>query len=203
MNIIPNVFIDSGADKSRMDILSHLLNSRIVLVNGQVTRDQAQIVSASLLYLDSLSSDDIYMYIDSPGGSVYAGLTMYNTMKFLRSDVVTVNTGMAMSMGAFLLSAGAKGKRISLSESTTMFHRVSSGTEGNIQDQEVSLNESKRLDDRLSTLISGFIGKTKESYIEAIRRDLFLDANAALEFGAVDHVCSTRDDLSAALGGGK
>jgi ATP-dependent Clp protease protease subunit len=187
------------------DIYSRLLKDRIIMLNGPVESNMANLIVSQLLYLEAESKDkDIIMYIDSPGGSVTAGFGIYNTMQYIKPNVVTVVTGQAASMGSFLAQAGAKGKRKVLAESRTMIHRVSSGTRGtdgsvHVQDLEFEdsrrhLEESHRLNDRLTELYvkHNSAGKKLEEVKETMRHDTFFGAQEAIEWGLADELLTTR-----------
>ena len=187
------------------DIYSRLLKDRIVMLNGPVEDQMANSVIAQLLFLESEDPDkDILLYINSPGGLVTAGLGIYDTMQFIKSDVSTVVIGQACSMGSFLAQAGAKGKRIVLPESRTMIHRVSSGTRGTsgtvhvqelqFEDAIRSMEESKKINKRLTELYvrHNTAGKTYEEMAETMKFDTFLTAQQAVEWGLADKVVENR-----------
>ncbi len=195
--LIPIVIEKEGSNERSFDIFSRLLRDRIIFINGEVHNYMSDKIIAQLLFLEAEDSEsDICLYIDSPGGSVYAGLSIYNTMKFVKPDIVTVCTGLAASMGAFLLSAGTKGKRIALAESSVMIHEVSSGTVGKLTDQKIDLEESERLNKRLAQIQAANCGITLSKHLKTIRDDTWLPAKEAKEYGLIDHVIKTRKELS-------
>ena len=176
-----------------MDVFSRLMMERILWVAGVVNDAMSTVVQAQLLYLDSIDDGDITMYVDSPGGSVKSGLSMVDTMNFITSDVATMNTGMAASMGSILLGAGTKGKRSSLPNSKVMLHQVSSGAQGHVKDMEISMAETKKYNTKLFGMLSEYTGKTPEQVLIDADRDLWLDADEALEYGIIDEVARKKD----------
>lgn len=186
------------------DLYSRLMKDRIVMLNGPVEDNIANLISSQLLFLESESSEDITMYINSPGGLVTAGLAIYNTMQYIRPNVITVVTGQAASMGSFLAQAGAVGKRYVLPESRTMIHRVSSGTRGTngtVYEQELQFEdarrgfeETQRLNNRLTELYvrHNSKGKTLEEMREIMKHDTFLDAQQAVDMGVADVILTKR-----------
>ena len=161
---------------------------RIIWVAGEVNDHMSTIVQAQLMFLDSLDHNDITMHIDSPGGSVKSRLSMVYVMDYISSDIRTINTGMAASMGSVLLGAGTKGKRGSLRFSRTMLHQSSGGAVGNIQDAEISMKEWKKLNDTLFNLLGGYCEKSPEQVKNDASRDLWLDAEQALSYGIIDEI---------------
>jgi len=203
--LIPMVIERSPNGERAFDIYSRLMRDRVIMLNGPVTDDSANIIVAQLLFLESEDPDrDISLFINSPGGAVTAGLSIYDTMQFIKPDVSTYVIGQACSMGSFLAQAGAKGKRFVLPESRTMIHRVSSGTRGTsgsvhiqeleFEDSRRHLEESKRVNERLTELYvkHNTKGKTYEEMFETMKFDTFLSAQEAVEFGLADKVISTR-----------
>jgi ATP-dependent Clp protease protease subunit len=188
---------------TQMDIFSRLMRDRILWVAGVVNDQMSTIVQAQLMYLDSVEKRDITMHIDSPGGSVKSGLSMVDVMNLIKSDVATINTGMAASMGSVLLSAGTKGKRSSLRFSKVMIHQVSSGAQGNIQDNRINQLESEKYNYMLFKIISKNCGKSFEEVIESARRDKWLNSDEALQFGIIDEIIGldTVDSMSTLLEG--
>ena len=199
--LVPMVIENTGKGERSMDIYSKLLDERIVFMNGEVEENMAQIISAQLLFLDYKDrAKPISLYINSPGGSVHAGLAIYDTMQFIKSPVHTLVMGMAASMGSFIAQAGAKGGRLVLPESTTMIHRVSSGTRGTSgtiyeqdlqwKDMEASRNHSIHLNERLTRLYAkhNSAGKTYEEFLDVMKHDTWLTAQQAVEFGLADRV---------------
>lgn len=203
--LIPTVIEKEAGGERAYDIYSRLLKDRIVMLNGPVEDRMANVIIAQMLFLESEDSDaDINLYINSPGGSVTAGLAIYDTMQFIKPDVKTIVMGQAASMGSFLAQAGAPGKRFVLPESRTMIHRVSSGTRGtggsvHIQEMEMEdnirhLQESKRLNQRLTELYvkHNTAGKTYEEMLETMKFDTFLGATDAVNWGLADQVVDKR-----------
>ena len=205
MSLVPMVVEKTSNGERAYDIYSRLLKDRVVFLNGEVEEYMANIVVAQLLFLESENSDlDIHMYINSPGGSVTAGLAIYDTMQFIKCDVSTGVMGQACSMGRFLAQAGTPGKRIVLPESRTMIHRVSSGTPGTrgsvhvqdlqFEDAKRSFEESKRINERLTELYvkHNTANKTYEELFETMKFDTFLSASEAVEYGLADKVIDKR-----------
>ena len=173
---------------TQMDVFSRLLMDRVIWVAGPVNDQMSTVVQAQLMFLDNISSDDITMHIDSPGGSVKSGLSMVDVMDYVNCDIKTINTGMAASMGSILLGAGTKGKRSSLRHSRTMLHQSSGGFSGNIQDAEIDYKEWQKLNKELFSLLGEYTNKTASKVMKDAERDLWLDANAALKYGIIDEV---------------
>ena len=204
-NLIPMVVEKSSSGERAYDIYSRLLKERIVFLNGPVDDHSANVIVAQMLHLESEdSSKDINLYINSPGGLVTAGLSIYDTMQFIGPDVATYVMGQACSMGSFLAQAGAAGKRFVLPESRTMIHRVSSGTPGTsgsvhvqelqFEDARRSYEESQRINQRLTELYvrHNTAGKTYDEMFEAMKFDTFLSAHEAVEWGLADVVVNKR-----------
>lgn len=189
MTLVPNVIQKTSAGERAFDIFSCLLNDRIIVLSDEVNDTTASLVVAQLLYLDAQDSEkDIYLYINSPGGSVTAGMAIYDTMQYVKSDVATICVGMSASMGAFLLSAGAKGKRMALPNSEIMVHQPSSGTSGQITDMAIHLKRLEKVKLRMNRLLSENTGRSIEEVTAATERDHFLSADEALEFGLIDKI---------------
>ncbi len=187
-SLTPYILEERSLNVTVMDVFSRLMMERIIWVAGEVNDHMSTIVQAQLMFLDSLDHNDITMHIDSPGGSVKSGLSMVDVMDYINSDIRTINTGMAASMGSVLLGAGTKGKRGSLRFSRTMLHQSSGGAVGNIQDAEISMNEWKKLNNVLFNLLGGYCGKTPEQVKNDATRDLWLDADQALSYGIIDEI---------------
>ena len=205
MNFIPHVVEKTSQGERSYDIYSRLLKERIVFLNGEVNDQVSNAICAQLLFLEAEDPDaDINFYINSPGGSVTAGLAMYDTMRYIKPDVSTIVMGQAASMGSFLAQAGAAGKRFVLPESRTMIHRVSSGTRGTsgsvhvqeleFEDAKRHLDESKRLNERLTELYvrHNTAGKTYDELFTKMKFDTFLSAEQAVENGLADKVVEQR-----------
>ena len=193
--LIPMVIEQSGRGERSFDIYSRLLRYRVVFLVGPVTDQSANLVVAQLLFLESENPDkDISLYIDSPGGSVYAGLSIYDTMQFIKPDVSTICLGMAASMGAFLLAAGAKGKRFALPNSRIMIHQPSGGTNGTAADIEIQAKEILELRSRLNTILSEHTGQSIEKIAVDTERDNFMSSAQAVEYGIIDGVFRKRSE---------
>ena len=192
---IPYVIEQTPRGERSYDIYSRLLNDRIVFLGEPVTRDSANLVIAQLLHLESQDPDkDISLYIDSPGGDVYAGLGILDTMNFIKPDVSTICVGMAASMGAVLLAAGAKGKRLALPNSMVMIHQPSSGVQGQQTDIQIVADETKWIRQRINELLSDYTGQSIEKVNADTERDNYLRAQEACDYGLVDRVISSRND---------
>ncbi len=192
---IPYVIEQTPRGERSYDIYSRLLNDRIVFLGEPVTRDSANLVIAQLLHLESQDPDkDISLYIDSPGGDVYAGLGILDTMNFIKPDVSTICVGMAASMGAVLLAAGAKGKRLALPNSMVMIHQPSSGVQGQQTDIQIVADETKWIREHINELLSDYTGQPIEKVNVDTERDNYLRAQEACDYGLVDRVISSRND---------
>ena len=187
-SLTPYILEERQMNVTIMDVFSRLMMERIIWVAGVVDDHMSTIVQAQLMFLDSLDNNDITMHIDSPGGSVKSGLSMVDVMDYIRSDIKTINTGMAASMGSILLGAGTKGKRGSLRFSRTMLHQSSGGFRGNIQDAEIDMIEWKKMNDILFDLLGGYCGKSSETIKKDATRDLWLSSDEALEYGIIDEI---------------
>tara|TARA_Y100000401_G_scaffold24731_1_gene17101 strand:- start:1935 stop:2645 length:711 start_codon:yes stop_codon:yes gene_type:complete len=186
--LTPYILEEREMRVTQMDIFSRLMMDRILWVAGPVNDGMSTVVQAQLLFLDQNNNTDITMYIDSPGGSVKSGLSMIDVMNYVHSEIITVNTGMAASMGSVLLGAGQKGKRFSLKHSKVMLHQVSSGAQGNIQDIRITLAESEKYNDILFGLLGSYCDKTPEQVKEDASRDLWLTADEAVKYGIIEEV---------------
>lgn len=192
---IPYVIEQTPRGERSYDIYSRLLNDRIVFLGEPVTRDSANLVIAQLLHLESQDPEkDISLYIDSPGGDVYAGLGILDTMNFIKPDVSTICVGMAASMGAVLLAAGAKGKRLALPNSMVMIHQPSSGVQGQQTDIQIVADETKWIRQHLNELLADYTGQPIEKVNVDTERDNYLRAQQACDYGLVDRVISSRND---------
>lgn len=188
MTLIPTVVEKTSSGERAFDLYSRLLNDRIIFLSGEITDDVANIVISELLYLDSLENRDISLYINSPGGSVTAGLAIYDTMNFIKSDVSTIVVGMAASMGSFLLAAGAKGKRYALPNSEIMIHEVLGGTEGQATVIKIQADRILKLRDKMNGLLAKLTNKSVARINKDTERDNFMTAKEAREYGLVDKV---------------
>jgi ATP-dependent Clp protease protease subunit len=187
-SLTPYVLEERQMNVTQIDVFSRLMLERIIWVAGGVDDHMSTIVQAQLMFLDSLDSNDITMHIDSPGGSVKSGLSIVDVMDYIKSDIRTINTGMAASMGSVLLGAGTKGKRGSLRFSQTMLHQSSGGAVGNIQDARITFVEWEKVNNILFDLLGGYCGKTAEQVKTDATRDLWLDAEQALSYGIIDEI---------------
>jgi len=187
-SLTPYILEERQMNVTIMDVFSRLMMERIIWVAGEVNDHMSTVVQAQLMFLDSLDNNDITMHIDSPGGSVKSGLSMVDVMDYINSDIRTINTGMAASMGSVLLGAGTKGKRGSLKFSRTMLHQSSGGFRGNIQDAEIDMVEWKKLNDVLFELLGGYCGKSAQVVKKDASRDLWLSSEDALNYGIIDEI---------------
>jgi len=193
LGLVPMVVEQSGRGERAYDIYSRLLKERVVFCVGPVNDQMANLIVAQLLFLESENPDkDISLYINSPGGSVSAGLAIFDTMNFIKPDVSTLCTGMAASMGAFLLAAGAKGKRFSLPESRIMIHQPSGGSQGQQSDIEIQAKEILYLRHRLNKLLAERTGKSAEQVHLDTERDRFMSGEEAVDYGLIDKVLTHR-----------
>jgi ATP-dependent Clp protease protease subunit len=193
LNMVPMVIEQSGRGERAYDIYSRLLKERVIFLVGPVTDQTANLIVAQLLFLESENPDkDISLYINSPGGSVSAGMAIYDTMQFIKPDVSTLCTGLAASMGAFLLAAGAKGKRFSLPNSRIMIHQPLGGAQGQAADIEIQAREILYLRDRLNNILAEKTGRSVEQISKDTDRDNFMSASDAVEYGMIDKVLASR-----------
>ncbi len=196
-NFVPMVIEQSQRGERSYDIFSRLLKERVVFLNGPVTDQMAELIQAQLLFLESEDPHkDIFLYVNSPGGSVSAGLAIYDTMNFVSPDISTLCTGMAASMGAFLLSAGAKGKRYGLPNAEVMIHQPLGGMQGQASDMEIAARHIQRTKARLNKLLSEHTGQTIENIFADTDRDNYKTAEEAKEYGLIDRVLTTRAALT-------
>ena len=197
LGMVPMVVEQSGRGERSYDIYSRLLKERVVFLVGPVNDQSANLVVAQLLFLESENPDkDIHFYINSPGGSVSAGMAIFDTMNFIKPDVSTLCTGMAASMGAFLLAAGAKGKRFSLPNSRVMIHQPLGGTQGQATDIEIHAREILRLRALLNDILAKQSGQPLERIERDTERDYFMTAQEAADYGLVDKVIDKREDAA-------
>ena len=191
--LIPMVVEQSNKGERAYDIYSRLLKERIIFLTGQINDNVASLVTAQLLFLEAEDpKKEIYLYINSPGGLVTAGLGIYDTMQYIKPEISTLCIGQAASMGSFLLAAGAKGKRFSLPNSRIMVHQPSAGFQGQATDIEIHANEVLSLKKRLNEIYSKHTGKTVDEIKSALERDNFMTADAAKSFGLIDEVVEKR-----------
>lgn len=187
-SMTPYILEERELRATQMDIFSRLMMDRLLWVAGSVNDNMSTVVQAQLMFLDSVDNRDITMHIDSPGGSVKSGLSMVDVMEYVKSDIATVNTGMAASMGSVLLGAGTKGKRSSLRHSTTMLHQSSGGFSGNIQDAEIDWKNWQEVNKELFVLLGSYCGKKPERVMKDATRDFWLSADEAKKYGIIDEV---------------
>ena len=189
MALVPYVVEQTSRGERSFDIFSRLLNDRIIFLSEEVNDTTASLIVAQLLYLEAQDPDkDIQFYINSPGGSVTAGMAIYDTMRYIKCDVATICVGMAASMGAFLLSAGTKGKRLALPNAEIMIHQPSAGTQGQITDMAIHMKRLQTIKERMNRIMAENTGRTIEEVTAACERDNFMTADEALAFGLVDRV---------------
>ena len=193
MSLVPYVVEQTSRGERSYDIFSRLLNDRIVMLCEEVNDTSASLVVAQLLYLEAQDPDkDIQFYINSPGGSVSAGLAIYDTMQYIKADVSTICIGMAASMGAFLLSSGTKGKRIALPNAEIMIHQPSGGSQGQATDIQIQAAHILRIKEKLNRILSDNTGKPLETIAADCERDYFMSAEEAQEYGLIDKVIYKR-----------
>jgi ATP-dependent Clp protease protease subunit len=198
MNLVPMVVEQTARGERAYDIYSRLLKERVIFIVGQVEDHMANLVVAQLLFLESENPDkDIALYINSPGGSVSAGLSIYDTMQFIKADVSTMCVGQAASMGAILLAGGTKGKRYALPHSRMMIHQPLAGFQGQASDIDIHAREVLETRDRLNRILSKHTGQTVEKIGRDTERDNFMGGDAAVSYGLIDRVMERRGDASA------
>lgn len=189
MALVPTVVEDTGRGERAYDIYSRLLNDRIIMLSDEVNDTTASLVVAQLLYLEAQDPDkDISLYINSPGGSVTAGMAIYDTMQYIKCDVSTICMGMAASMGAFLLAGGTKGKRFCLPNAEVMIHQPLGGTQGQATDMILAADHIKRTKDRMTHMLCDFTGQDYDTMVKACDRDNWMTAEEALKFGLIDKI---------------
>jgi len=189
MSFVPYVVEQTSRGERSYDIFSRLLNDRIIFLSEEVNDTTASLIVAQMLYLEAQDPDkDIQFYINSPGGSVTAGMAIYDTMQYIKCDVATICVGMAASMGAFLLAAGAKGKRIALPNAEIMIHQPSAGTQGQITDMAIHMKRLESIKQRMNRILADNSGKSIEEVTAACERDNFMTSQEAQQFGLIDRV---------------
>lgn len=191
-SMTPYILEEREMRATQIDIFSRLMMERIIWCAGPVNDRMSTIVQAQLMFLDTLSDEDVIMHIDSPGGSVKSGLSIIDVMEYIKCDIATINTGMAASMGAVLLGAGTKGKRASLRFSKTMLHQSSGGVEGNIQDARITMDEWEKTNKVLFDLLGGYCGKTSKKVMRDAQRDKWLSSQEALDYGIIDEIVTRK-----------
>jgi len=194
MALIPIVVEQTNRGERSYDIYSRLLNDRIIFLSGTVEDEMANVIVAQLLYLEAQDPDkDIFLYINSPGGSVTAGMAIFDTMQYIRCDVSTICIGMAASMGAFLLGAGAKGKRKALENAEIMIHQPSGGMQGQVTDIAIQAERLQKIKATMNEIMSGFTGQTLKKISADVERDYFMTAGEAKEYGIIDEVLKGKE----------
>jgi ATP-dependent Clp protease protease subunit len=191
-SLTPYILEEREMRVTQMDIFSRLMMDRILWVAGPVNDQMSTVVQAQLMFLDSVENKDITMHIDSPGGSVKSGLSMVDVMEYIKSDIATVNTGMAASMGSILLGAGTRGKRYSLRFSKVMLHQSSGGFGGNIQDAKIDFQEWEKVNKILFDLLGSYCDKTPEQVMEDATRDFWMDSEEAVKYGIIDEIIKNK-----------
>lgn len=191
-SLTPYILEEREMRVTQMDIFSRLMMDRILWVAGPVNDQMSTVVQAQLMFLDNVEDRDIIMHVDSPGGSVKSGLSMVDVMNYISSDVSTINTGMAASMGSILLGNGEKGKRFSLPNSKVMLHQVSAGAQGHVEDLKISLSEAVKYNDKLFDMLSEYTGKTKKQVLSDCNRDNWLDAIESEKYGIIDGIIESK-----------
>lgn len=201
-NLIPYVVEQTGQGERSYDIFSRLLKERIVMLGDEVTDISAELIVAQMLYLEGEDPEkDIQFYINSPGGSISAGMAIYDTMKFIKCDVSTICVGMAASMGAFLLAGGTKGKRFSLPHSEILIHQPLGGTQGQASDIAIQAAHMARIKEQMNRILAENTGKTYEELVRDTDRDNWMTAQQALEYGLIDHIYESRKEIEEAMNG--
>lgn len=188
MNLIPTIIEKNDMGERAYDIYSRLLKDRIIILNGEINDNTANVVVAEFLYLDSLNSDDICLYINSPGGSITAGMAIYDTMNFIKSDVSTICVGMSASMAAFLLAAGKKGKRCILPNAEVMIHQPLGGAQGQATEIKIAAERILKLKKKLNKILAEVTDKDITTIDNDTERDYFMDSMEALNYGIVDKI---------------
>lgn len=191
MNIIPTIIEKSSNKEYAYDLYSRLLKDRIVFLTGEINDSLASIVISELLYLDSLNHEDISLYINSPGGSITSGMSIYDTMNFINSDVKTIALGMSASMAAFLLSSGTKGKRYALPNAEIMIHQPLGGVEGQASDIKIAAERILKLKDKLNNILAHNTNQKISTIKKDTERDCFMSTNEALKYGLIDQIINT------------
>ena len=188
MNIIPTVLEKSNNHEVAYDLYSRLLEDRIIFLSDEITDQTANLIISELLYLDSKSNEDIYMYINSPGGSVTSGMAIYDTMNYIKSDVRTICVGIAASMAAFLLSSGTKGKRFALENADVMIHQPLGGMQGQASDMEIACKRILKMKDKLNKILAKNTNQSLTKIKKDTDRDYYLSSHEAKEYGLIDQI---------------
>lgn len=188
MNIIPTVIEKKYNGELAFDLYSRLLRDRIIFINGEITDITSNIIISELLYLDSINNEDIYIYINSPGGSVTAGMAIYDTMNYIKSDIQIVVIGIAASMAAFLLASGTKGKRCALENSEVMIHQPLGGVSGQATEIQIAAERILKLKEKLNSLLAKNTGNSLKKIKKDTERDYYMNAKEALKYGIIDKI---------------
>lgn len=195
MSLIPIIIDKEGNNERSYDIFSRLLKERIIFINGEINSNTANIVVAELLYLDSLNNEDIYIYINSPGGEITSGMAIYDTINYINSDVSTICIGMAASMAAFLLLCGTKGKRYALENSEIMIHQPLGGVEGQATEIKIAADRIINIRKKLNAIISSTTGKSIKKIEKDTERDNYMTPTQAIEYGIIDKIIKKKECL--------
>lgn len=195
MNLIPMIIDKEENGERSYDIFSRLLKERIIFINGEINNNTANVVVAELLYLDSLNNEDIYIYINSPGGEITSGMAIYDTINYINSDVSTICIGMAASMAAFLLLCGTKGKRYALENSEIMIHQPLGGVEGQATEIKIAADRIINIRKKLNTIIANTTGKSIKRIEKDTERDNYMTPNQAIEYGIIDKIVKKKECL--------
>ncbi|MDD6878950.1 MAG: ATP-dependent Clp protease proteolytic subunit [bacterium] len=193
MHLVPTIVDKEQSGERSYDIFSRLLKERVILLSGEIDDIMASSITAQLLYLDSISNEDISIYINSPGGSVTAGMAIYDTMNFIKSEVSTICLGLAASMGAFLLSSGEKGKRYCLPNSEVMIHQPLGGVQGQATEIKIVAEHILKTKNKLNKILAKNTGKDIKTIEKDTERDYFLDSNEALKYGLIDKIIQKKE----------
>ncbi len=188
MDIIPTILEKNNNKEYAFDLYSRLLKDRIVFISGEITDQTASLVVSELLYLDSLNYNDIFLYINSPGGSVTAGLAIYDTMNYIKSDIKTIGIGLCASMGAFILACGTKGKRLSLPNTEIMIHQPLGGAEGQASDIKIAAERITKIKNKLNKILSEKTNQNIKKISKDTDRDNFFTAEEAIKYGLIDKI---------------
>ena len=188
MNLVPTIIEKNEMGERAYDIYSRLLKDRIIILNGEITDNSSNIVVAQLLYLDSLNNDDISLYINSPGGSITAGMAIYDTMNYIKSDCVTIGIGLCASMAAFLLSSGTRGKRCSLNNTEIMIHEPLGGVNGQATEIKIVAERILKIKKKLNVILSRNTKKSLSKIEKDVERDYYMDSDEALKYGIIDKI---------------
>ena len=195
MNLIPMIIDKEENGERSYDIFSRLLKERIIFINGEINNNTANVVVAELLYLDSLNNEDIYIYINSPGGEITSGMAIYDTINYINSDVSTICIGMAASMAAFLLLCGTKGKRYALENSEIMIHQPLGGVEGQATEIKIAADRIINIRKKLNTIIANTTGKSIKRIEKDTERDNYMTPDQAIEYGIIDKIVKKKECL--------